>query len=94
MAESAGGLRERLCDAYQKQIVHVTDDNVPEDVRSDLAKLNRMLNHRPARHSKEGRCKATTDQMTDDEANAAARLMMQLFDQIEGLYWEEIYSHK
>jgi hypothetical protein len=89
MAQSDRGLRERLHDAYQFHIAHVTDKDVPEGLRPDLAELVRMLNHRPSRGSNEGRCKATTDQMTDGEAEAAADLIMQLFEYIEEHYWEE-----
>ncbi len=89
MAQSDRGLRERLHDAYQFHIAHVTEEDVPEGLRPDLAELVRMLNHRPSRDSNEGRCKATTDQMTDAEAAVAANLTMQLFEYIEDHYWEE-----
>ncbi len=89
MAESTRTLRYRLCDAYVNNIAQVKDENVPEGSRSDLAKLRHMLTHKPARHSHEAACQSTIDQMTDDEAHEAARLIMKLFDEIDSHYREE-----
>jgi hypothetical protein len=82
MAQSARPLRQRLRDAYLRHLVYVHDENIPEGSRRDMAELRHMLTHRPPRTEREGNADASTDQMSDDEADRAARLIIKILDDL------------
>jgi hypothetical protein len=82
MAQSARPLRQRLRDAYVNHLVYVHDENIPEGSRHDMTELRHMLTHRPPRNEHERNADASTDQMSDDEADRAARLIIKIFDEI------------
>lgn len=82
MAQSARPLRQRLRDAYVNHLIYVHDENIPEGSRRNMAELRHMLTHRPPRTEHEGSVDASADQMSDDEADRAARLIIKIFDEI------------
>jgi 2-phospho-L-lactate transferase/gluconeogenesis factor (CofD/UPF0052 family) len=88
MATSAKSLPERIEDAYVYNVIHVRDEDVPQDHRWDFQRLKEMVTCREARHSDEGTVRSTTQQMSVQEAEEAAHLIIKLFDEISSAHRE------
>lgn len=92
MAVSPNSLRRRLCDAYVYHVIHIGHDTVPPELQPRLADLAERMTHRPARNAQEGKCEATTDQMSDVEADEAAGLILDLGYEIEFCYYAHVHG--
>jgi hypothetical protein len=86
MAQSRKKLRERIEDAYVYNIIHIRDEDLPDDCLDDLRALKTMVTCRPARHPGEGTVRATTQQMSWQNLDEAARLIVSIFDRVSAAY--------
>jgi hypothetical protein len=89
MAQSKKKLRERIEDAYVYNIIHVQEADVPQTYRNDFRRLKEMVTYRAPRHPGEGAVRATTQQMSYQKVDEAARLITHLFDGICAAKHEE-----
>lgn len=87
MVHSPLPLRQRLRDAYIHHLMYVHDEDLPVDSRFDMAKLREMLTSKTEATETEGPVQATTDHMSDDEADHAAHLITKIFHNVESRYW-------
>src|SRR5579872_2835899 len=88
MAQSKKKLRERIEDAYVYHPIHVRNEDIPDNYRSDFRSLKELMTSRPARFPYEGRVRATTQQMSPRQLEDAARLIVGLFDAVTVAYHE------
>jgi hypothetical protein len=92
MAESAKSLPERIEDACVYSIIHVQDEDIPQDHRWDFRRLMELVTRCEPRSPDEGKVRATTQQMSVEETSEAAHLIIKLFDEISSAYREQEYQ--
>ncbi len=85
LAQSEKPLQDRLCDAYVYQIHLVEQEDVPNDLRQELAELKIAFTKVAARGD-EGSIAATTSAMSDIEAQDNAEKIVSLFSDITKAY--------
>lgn len=87
MAQGSATLPERLESAYLNHIMHVVENEIPADNRGEFRELRTLVSGREPRHSGEGSIQATVAQMSSEEVERAAQLIVKLFDHIQSAYW-------
>ncbi len=72
LAEGHGTVQERLADAYTSQLMRLTPDDIPADMRDAFIELERRLTVKDP-VADEGRVAATISGMDDSEAKGLRR---------------------
>ena len=79
MAQSPAALPQRLADAYISSLIRLKSEDFPPDLRGKFEELTRLMTSKEA-VGDEGNVHATVNQMTAEEADRAAHLVINLFD--------------
>ncbi len=78
--------QERLANSYVFDIIHVRREDVPsEEIWERIQKLTRAVTNKPAKQS-EGSVKATTSEMSSEEAAKWLQEIVSIFNEIAEAY--------
>ncbi len=79
-------LQDRLANSYVFDIIHVRQEDVPsQDIWERVQRLTRAVTSKPAKHN-EGTVKATTSEMSSDEAARWLQEIVSIFNEIAEAY--------
>ena len=76
-----GTIQERLADAWLFQMVHIRPECLHEEVQEKFAALDARMTSKPA-DGDEGRIRASTRDLSDDEGREIAQGVVSIFNDI------------
>ncbi len=82
LATSPKSIQQRVCDAYLHSLIHVSVDSLPEEIQKQFQDMNERLT-KSEPEGDEGSVKATTRDMSEDEASEIATEIWNMYCVIE-----------
>lgn len=84
----AGGVRERLAEAYLRHLSAVSAKDFPEELREEYREMITTLSWEPVEYVGQGRVRSTLHAMSDEEAVLLARRLVGLYYDVVEYYFD------